>query len=292
MIRTYNISDHALTNLFLICDEKGQAKSAVLTSIDNHLYLFSMEYGNLVGRYPLHEDAITGLVWWSMDASTARFATSSINSTIRFWSWSDFNDEPSAPRLLVSLDADSPVTSLCKASTNGDSVHAVVAALQDGSLVCWQEDGRERWRWPGSLPDQGLPLVKADTSSQTFIHFIQHTNESEAKGRFMRVFESDQGRELHLFRLTEPISAVSFLQNGQFICTGSSKGVVTCWRLNESQPHVTWSSGSGTFFRIEVFCECQYIDNQIIGLMQVGDILILAQTNGTISLISLDAKSS
>ncbi|KAK3746418.1 hypothetical protein QZH41_012767, partial [Actinostola sp. cb2023] len=242
-IRSINLSSMALSSCAIMPD----AKTIVVGSWDNNIYIYSVEYGRVLDTQRGHDDAISCLCW-----NNGILVTASWDSTVKvrlypnilapnYQVWK-FLPEPmgkksASPSVLAELDHDTEVNSVDLDPTNT----LVVTGTMDGTVLLWNIDQQ--------MILSQHPIHKGNVHSVLFSPDGQRILSCGAD-HFMRVIDVHTGTEVFSRDTGQEIRCAVW--DGQMVLAGCESGDLQIWDLFHVQQVSRISAHKGPIRCIDV----------------------------------------
>ena len=207
-LRNFNVSDLSITASHVMrClqpdGSEVKTPNVLMASADNHVSLFSTEFGRALFRFEAHEDEVNTVVFGHDSVMTG-----SQDCSCKLWKWTTDATEPILERLW---ECEAPVKAVALSPDSSDPWFCV-AALGNGNILRLDPiSGEIAWTWQccvdASVSEfENNPLTVSISPCGRWLATAMRWNATFPYGdRYLRVLDTKQGREVCNFRLTHGV---------------------------------------------------------------------------------------
>ncbi|XP_048576936.1 protein FAN isoform X2 [Nematostella vectensis] len=229
-VRGINLSSMPLSSCAIMPD----AKTIVVGSWDNKIYIYSVEYGRVLDTTTGHDDAISCLCW-----NDGILVTASWDSTVKVWKFMPAPEgrKPAPPSILAELDHDTEVNSVDLDPTNT----LVVTGTMDGNVLLWNIDQQA--------------IISNHSVHRETVHCVLFSPDGQrifscGADHFMRVIDVHTGTEVFCKDVGEEIRCAVW--DGQMVLAGGESGDLQVWDLFHVQQITKIKAHQGAIRCIDV----------------------------------------
>ncbi|XP_013421222.1 protein FAN [Lingula anatina] len=211
-LRSVNMSTMALSCCFVM----PNGKTIIVGCWDNNIYLYSVEYGRVVGTALAHDDAVSAIQWQNDTLLSASW-----DSTVKVWHCplQTQNAGSSNPELMGELDHDSGVSCL---HCNPVDVSTVVCGTQEGGLFIWDTSSC----YVVSQHQVHTGAVGTAQFSSDGLRVISCGDDN-----FLNILDVQTGTSIFSMHMDSKIRCLCW--NGSILLMGDEMGTLSLWDMNK-----------------------------------------------------------
>ncbi|KAJ8303155.1 hypothetical protein KUTeg_019551 [Tegillarca granosa] len=224
-LRSINLSKMALSSCLIMPDDK----TIIVSSWDNSVYFYSIEFGRILDTLMAHDDAVSHVNW-----KNNVLMTSSWDSTVKVWNFTPPGHHHSftAAEFVGQLDHDSGVS--CQFVD--DNCTILVTGTKEGMVYIWDMNTL----YPiaeHSVHSGNVNAVLLSTDCRRLL--------SCGDDCYLRVMDIETGTEIFVKDLHHQLLCLRW--NGHLLVAGSDTGQIQFWDIEKAQLQHTISAHDGKF---------------------------------------------